>query len=119
MNSLDNPLYQWIISFLTLRDLPLDDDILIPRSPNELGYPGPNASPEETAAWQARVNDYQAKRTIRDVYIKSGWDPNLDVEELEREEKLWEALEHARQKAKAGFRGEEFERRKEVWQQSL
>ena len=53
------------------------------------------------------------------MYVESGWDPSLDVEELGREEKIWEALERARLKAKAAFRGEEFESRKEEWRWAM
>ena len=119
MTSLDNPLYQWIISFLTLNTLPLDDTILIPRSPHELGYPGADASPEETAAWRKRVDEYNAERTIKDVFVESGWNPSLHVEQLQNNERPWEELERARLRAKEGFQGDEFERKKEEWRRRI
>ena len=49
-NSASNPLYQWILAFLTLRHFPLGDShLFLPRAPEQLEYPGIHPSEADLA----------------------------------------------------------------------
>jgi hypothetical protein len=118
MTSSQNPLYAWVRAFLTLQHIPLDSDILLPRRPEELGYPGDNADEEEVRQWQGSVEDYEKERGLGDVYVRCGW----RTDTLERVEggalPVWEVLELVRRRAGEDFRGEEFEQCREAWKES-
>ncbi|OKL56819.1 hypothetical protein UA08_07964 [Talaromyces atroroseus] len=116
MTSPQNPLYVWIRAFLTLQNIPFDDDILIPRKPEELGYPGNRADEEEMRARKKRVEDAERERGLKDVYVRCGW--KIDTV-MSVSVPVWEALEEARQRAGEGFRGEGFEQCKEEWKEGL
>ncbi|KAL6237123.1 hypothetical protein BDW75DRAFT_204737 [Aspergillus navahoensis] len=121
MASPQNPLYAWIRNLLTLQNVPLDDDILIPHKPEEYGYPGENAGEEELAQFRARFENGERERNgLRDVYVECGWKTDT-IEDLDGQLGLaiWEALEQARQRAGRDFRGGEFERRREEWKSRL
>ncbi|PTU19276.1 hypothetical protein P175DRAFT_0502801 [Aspergillus ochraceoroseus IBT 24754] len=120
MTSSQNPLYVWIRAFLALQNIPLDDDILIPREPEELGYPGDNASEGKMREWRERVEDAEKERGLKDVYVGCGWKTDtVDRVEDDAQLPIWEALEQARRRAGEEFRGEEFGERKEAWKGSL
>ena len=54
--------------------------------PMSLDTLDPDASPKKATALQARVDEYNAKRTIRDVHVECGWKPCLDMHQLENDE---------------------------------
>lgn len=117
MTSPDNPLYVWIRYFLTLRYIPFEDDILLPREPWEYGYPGKNADEDLMRQWRKRVEDAEKERTLKNVYIQCGW--KADILDVLEEVPVWEALEYSRRWNAEQFRGDEFEERKEEWQHSI
>ena len=54
MTSLQNPIYSWIRSFLTLQNIPFGCDILLDRAPKEHEYPSDDANGEAMRQWRER-----------------------------------------------------------------
>ncbi|MCJ1311631.1 hypothetical protein MMC25_005304 [Agyrium rufum] len=136
LSSPQNPLAQFIISFLTLNTFPLSPTQLsLLRAPEQLSYPGINPSEADLASWNAEIEGYRKERSLRDVFIRCGWDVDAigiverrsglaegrqerseERGEGELDEKpLWERLEKARMKAVQYFDREKFDREKDEW----
>lgn len=119
MSSPHNPLYNWIQEILTLREIPLDNDILLDREPWEYGYPGDNSGEEEMRQWRQRVEDARKERTIKEIYVQCGWKVDAAEKLEEANVPMWEAIAQAHHSAREEFQGDQFEQRREEWKKRV
>lgn len=94
---------------------------MFPLSPEGYGHPGDDAWEEEIKQWERWMEKERKERGLKMVYVDCGWkidtsnylkiseDDGNNIPANEKEQdKLWEKLEQAREKAAKDFNGNLF-----------
>ncbi|RFU33306.1 hypothetical protein B7463_g3025, partial [Scytalidium lignicola] len=127
MTSWENPLYQWIYSFLTLSFLPFNESLLFPLPPvEERGYNGVNPTERDLISWERAMNVRVKEREFEDVYVSCGWNGDAAnklgsdmTNNGQSSSRVWERLEEARKEVVKHFRGDEFEKMSKEWKENV
>ncbi|KAF7114203.1 hypothetical protein CNMCM5793_007781 [Aspergillus hiratsukae] len=99
MTALENRLYVWTRAFLSLKNLPLDKNIMFEQDLEEF-KPMHDADEGYRKILQDSLKVYQKEKTLRDVYLQCGWKPDSAAADPPQEgEWIWESMEEARKAA--------------------
>lgn len=125
MDDVENPLYQWIINFMTLLEFHLAPTQLVRPDPTGAWPdpdhpPDPNLRGEDRLEWGRLARSTRHEWTLKDVFVAAGWDVDNAVRIIEDRTagSVWERLERARLVAANAFDKGEFERRKVQWERA-
>jgi hypothetical protein len=115
MTALENPLYAWTRDLLSLKDIPLDRRIIFEKELEEF-KPWHDSDEGHRKFLQESLKVYHKERTLRDVYLQCGWKPDSAAADPPQEgEPIWDSMEEARKAAVREFRSDEFQARREEW----